>query len=73
MMNGKKKATHEEKRIEYSVRNENFSPDGHSTKKKSGTVTLYFFFKLTNMTISFFIAMNAQILLNEKLIFKMNT
>lgn len=41
-MNGKKKATNEEKRIEYTVRNENFSPDGHSTKKKSGTVTLYF-------------------------------
>lgn len=24
------------------IRNENFSPDEHSTKKKSGTVTLYF-------------------------------
>ena len=42
-------------------------------KKKSGTVTVTVLFKLTNMTISFFIAMNAQILLNEKLIFKMNT
>ena len=35
-MNGKKKATHEEKRIEYTVRNENVSPDGHSTQKEVG-------------------------------------
>lgn len=72
MMNGKKKATNEEKRIEYTVRNENFSPDGHSTQKKVGN-SYTVLFKLTNMTISFFIAMNAQILLNEKLIFKINT
>ena len=72
MMNGKKKATNEEKRIEYTVRNENFSPDGNSTQKKVGN-SYTVLFKLTNMTISFFIAMNAQILLNEKLIFKMNT
>lgn len=72
MMNGKKKATNEEKRIEYTVRNENFSPDGHFTQKKVGN-SYTVLFKLTNMTISFFITMNAQILLNEKLIFKMNT
>lgn len=40
-------------------------------KKVGNSYTVLF--KLTNMTISFFIAMNAQILLNEKLIFKMNT
>ena len=61
-MNGKKKATHEEKRIEYTVRNENFSPDGHSTQKKKSREQLLF--KLTNMTVSFFTAMNAQILLS---------
>ena len=41
-------------------------------KKKVGN-SYTVLFKLTNMTISFFIAMNAQILLNEKLIFKMST
>lgn len=62
MMNGKKKATNEEKRIEYTVRNENFSPDGHSTPKKKSREHLLF--KLTNMTISVFTAMNAQLLLS---------
>ena len=42
-------------------------------KKSREQLHCTFFFKPTNMTISFFIAMNAQILLNEKLIFKMNT
>ena len=62
-MNGKKKATNEEKRIEYTVRNENFSPDGHSTKKKSGTVTFWttkYDNQLTqNGNTPFFTAMNA--------------